>query len=61
MDVPDGQLLTTRDVARRLQVREVTVRRWLRKGELRGIRIGRDWRISPEELERLLKDKGRED
>ncbi len=43
-------LLTPTDVAKRLQVKKGTVTQWLRKGRLRGYRIGREWRISADDL-----------
>lgn len=45
-----SSLLTIQDVAAHLQVSSHTVRRWLRTGELRGYKIGRGWRVAPEEL-----------
>lgn len=32
-----------------------TVRRWLRAGTLRGVKIGRGWHIPKEEITRILK------
>ena len=48
------KLLTPTDVADRLQVHERTVTRWLRKGHLRGFKIGKEWRISPDDLQTFL-------
>ena len=43
--------LTTGEVAERLGVTSVTVCSWLRKGLLRGCRIGKKlWRIDPDDL-----------
>ncbi len=50
----DKKLLTPRDVADRLQVNERTVNIWLRKGRLRGFKIGKEWRISPDDLQTFL-------
>ena len=50
----DEKLLTLVDVANRLQVNERTVAQWLRKGHLRGFKIGKEWRISVNDLEALL-------
>lgn len=47
-------LLTPTDVADRLQVNERTVTQWLRKGHLRGFKIGKEWRISPDDLQAFL-------
>jgi excisionase family DNA binding protein len=48
--------LTVAEIAERLQVSEVTVRRWLREGALHGRQLGgrAGWRVSVEELERFM-------
>ena len=50
----DKKLLTPTDVANRLQVNERTVTQWLRRGHLRGFKIGKEWRISPDDLQAFL-------
>ncbi len=50
----DDKLLTPTDVANRLQMNERTVTQWLRKGHLRGFKIGKEWRVSVKDLEALL-------
>ncbi len=50
----DEKLLTPVDVANRLQVNVRTVTQWLRIGQLRGFKIGKEWRISVNDLEALL-------
>ena len=45
---------TPEQVARLLQVKAITVHRWLREGKLKGFRIGRLWRISHSQLEEFL-------
>ncbi len=50
----DKKLLTPTDVAKRLQVTERTVTMWLRKGHLRGFKIGKEWRISSDDLQAFL-------
>ncbi len=50
----DKKLLTPTDVANRLQVNERTVTVWLREGHLRGFKIGKEWRISPDDLQAFL-------
>ncbi len=47
-------LLTPVDVANRLQVNERTVVQWLRKGHLRGFKVGKGWRVSVKDLEAFL-------
>jgi excisionase family DNA binding protein len=49
------EFLTPRQVAALLQVKEVTVRLWIRRGLLKGIKIGaKEWRISKHEVLRFL-------
>ena len=50
----DEKLLTLVDVANRLQVNERTVAQWLRKGHLRGFKVGKEWRVSVKDLEAFL-------
>ncbi len=50
----DEKLLTPTDVANRLQVHERTVTVWLRKGHLRGFKVGKEWRISSDDLQAFL-------
>ncbi len=47
-------LLTPVDIANRLQVNERTVTQWLRKGHLRGFKVGKEWRVSVKDLEAFL-------
>ena len=47
-------MLTPVDIANRLQVNERTVTQWLRKGDLRGFKVGKEWRVSVEDLEAFL-------
>lgn len=44
---------TVRQISERHQVHEVSVRRWLREGRLRAVRLGRVVRVSAEELQRF--------
>ncbi len=50
----DKKLLKPTDVANRLQVNERTVTQWLRKGHLRGFKVGKEWRVSPDDLQAFL-------
>jgi excisionase family DNA binding protein len=47
-------LLTVRDVARRLQIHEVTVRRHILSGRLKAVRVGKSVRVTPEDLQEYL-------
>lgn len=48
------QYRTVKEVADLLQVNEVTVRRWIKDGELRAIHVGKGWRIGPVDLDAFL-------
>ncbi len=50
----EDKLLTPPQVAQRLQVNERTVTKWLRRGHLRGFKIGKEWRVSERDLQALL-------
>ena len=50
----EQKLLTPDQVAERLQISRVTVMDFLRKGRLKGYRVGRLWRIKEEDLEAFL-------
>ena len=48
------ELLTPTEVAKRLKVEKRTVVEWLRSRQLRGIKLGRLWRIRIRELEDFI-------
>lgn len=50
-----SSLLTIPDVAERLKVAEITVRRWIKYGEIIAHKIGHQWRISEADLELFLR------
>ncbi len=50
----DDILWTPPQVAERLQVNERTVTQWLRKGHLRGFKIGKEWRVAQRDLQAFL-------
>ena len=54
---PSGQepLLTVREVAQRLSLSDVTVRRWIRCGRLRPVRFGRAVRLTEEDVAALVR------
>jgi len=48
------ELFTVQQVAERLQVRQRTVKRWLLSDQLRGLKAGRKWRVTPSAIETFL-------
>ena len=51
------RLFTPEEVAEMLSVNESTVRSWIRKGIMPGIKIGKFWRIAESELEKYIERK----
>ena len=54
-EMPQDRYQTVQELAQRLEVAEATVRQWIKSGELRGINIGKGWRISDNGLGQFLK------
>jgi len=52
--MPRDVYQTVKEVADRLKVNEATVRQWIRCGDLRGIDIGKGWRIADSDFEAFL-------
>ena len=50
-------LLTVKEVAEELRVHPETVREKLRHGDIKGIKIGKAWRIKREDLDEFLETK----
>lgn len=44
-------LLTIQAVAQQLGLRPKTIRQYIRKGTLKGVKIGRVWRVDAEDLQ----------
>lgn len=51
---PMPNLLTPEQVADVLQIHVLTVYNYIRQGKLSAIRLGRSYRISPEDLARMI-------
>ena len=49
--------LSTKDVAKIFKITEVTVRRWINRGWLPAIKIGKMYRIKNKDLDKLGKPK----
>ena len=50
------KLLTVKDAAKVLLVKPTTVREWLKAGKLKGMKMGRLWRVRESELEAFLRE-----
>ncbi len=51
------RLLTPAQIAEVLQLNERTVTQWLRKGRLRGFKVGKEWRISRVDPNNFLEER----
>jgi excisionase family DNA binding protein len=56
MNCDDCDLITVREAARRLGLRESTIRAWLQKKRLAKVKLGRAVRIPVTELQRLIRE-----
>ena len=55
----DTHMLTSEQVAERLNIKERRVQDLLRNGQLIGLKIGKEWRIDPADLERFIQQRKR--
>ena len=46
-------MLTLSEVAKIFNVTRQTVYNWTRSGYIKAVRVGRQWRVEPKEVERL--------
>ena len=51
----EEKMMTVKEVAKYLNVTELTIRRHLELGKLKGHKVGRVWRIKRQDLEEYLK------
>jgi excisionase family DNA binding protein len=49
-----ADFITTTEAAKRLGITRQTLSLYLRQGKLRGVKLGKEWRIPRQEFERLL-------
>jgi putative molybdopterin biosynthesis protein len=50
------EVFTPKEVAAKLKVSERTINEWLRNGKLKASKLGRQWRITEQQLNEFLKD-----
>lgn len=51
-----NKLYTVEEVAKYLNLKEMTIYNWLRLKRISGLKLGGRWRIKQEELDRILKE-----
>ncbi|MDN4593206.1 helix-turn-helix domain-containing protein [Polycladomyces subterraneus] len=49
-----GRLLKPNEVAEQLSVSLVTVKKWLREGRLKGVKVSGMWRVYESDLEEMI-------
>ena len=57
MTTGNEPLLPLAQVAAQIQIHETTITRWLRRGYLRGFKLGKTWRIAPSDLRDFLEER----
>jgi len=53
----DERFYTIKEVAELLKVSDGGVRKWLKTGKLKGIKLGRIWRIKKSDLEEYINER----
>lgn len=53
-EVNMAESLTTREVAKLLRISDETVRRQIRTGKIRAVKVGKQWLVPGAELNRIL-------
>ncbi len=51
------QLLTVEEVAAYLKINPEVIRRWLREDKLPGVKVGKEWRVSKEDIDDMIINK----
>ena len=54
MTTTTTKLMTVEDVAERLNVIPITIRRWLRRGELTGLKTPAGWRFEERDIQEWI-------
>ena len=54
----EHEFLTVEQAAELLQVKSTTIREWLKKGKLPGVKVGRLWRVDREGVYKILRKGG---
>ena len=49
-----NEFMTTAEVALQLRVKPITIRRWLDRGEMTGVKTPAGWRISKDDVDSWL-------
>lgn len=50
------RLLTVNEAAERLALSPDTIRKWLRSGQIEGVKVSRIWRVYEQDIEEIVKE-----
>ncbi|PTM59575.1 helix-turn-helix domain-containing protein [Desmospora activa] len=56
VDQETSRLITVNEAAERLSLKPDTVRKWLRTGQLEGVKLKRVWRVRDSDIEKIIQD-----
>lgn len=46
------KIYTVNETAEELKIHPVTIRKWINEGRIKAVKVGSDWRVTEEELDR---------
>lgn len=52
-----GEYLSTRQIAKLLKIKGITVRRWIAEGKLSAYLIGKEYRINRVDFDKFMEDR----
>lgn len=58
MTLHQAPALTVDDAAKRLNTEPRNVQYWAKRGELEGVKVGREWRFTEEAIAAFIKERG---
>lgn len=50
------RLIKVKEAAKRLKLSDDTIRKWLRSGQLKGVKVSRVWRVYEEDVEAIERE-----
>lgn len=59
--LPPNEWLSVGEVAQALRMDEETVRKWIRRKQLKAYKFGRDYRIRRDDFDRFIEDRATDD
>lgn len=50
-----NELFTVQEVADKLKIHVQTVRKWIKEGKIKALKLGSDWRVTEQSISEFLK------